>query len=101
MAVISPLKSEHPERAESVMRSTGRCGWEWNNYYARSPVVRTQHLRQRCITVRLEPGGDVHRNDVVAYRYYRSPLVAPVAVVALRTRQPCTPGRTSGPDRQR
>ena len=76
-------------------------GWEWNNYYARSPVVRTQHLRQRCITVRLEPGGDVHRNDVVAYRYYRSPLVAPVAVVALRTRQPCTPGRTSGPDRQR
>lgn len=64
-------------------------GWEWVNYHARGAPVAEMKLGERCVRVTLNPRGGVHGRNVVAYRYYRSPLIDPVAVVAVRTARPC------------
>lgn len=64
-------------------------GWEWVNYHARGASVAEKNVGERCVRVTLNPRGGVHGRTVLAYRYYRSPLVDPVAVVAIRTTRRC------------
>ena len=64
-------------------------GWEWVNYHARGAPVAEKNGGVRCVRVTLNPRGGVHARNVVAYRYYRSPLIDPVPVVAVRTARPC------------
>jgi hypothetical protein len=63
-------------------------GFEWNNF---QPGPATGHVTPRCVTVRLDPPGGVHAPRVVAFGYYRSPLVDPVAVAAVRGNVACSP----------
>jgi hypothetical protein len=69
-------------------------GFEWNNFHpASAPVPTTGRATPRCVTVRLNPPGGIHAPRVVAFGYYRSPLVDPVAAVAARGDVACSPAR--------
>ncbi len=62
-------------------------GFEWNKFHApRTP----RRSRPYCVTVRLQPRPDVDPHPI-AFRWYRSPLVDPVAIVAVRDRVACSP----------
>jgi hypothetical protein len=65
-----------------------RGGFEWANFYAGFRVPgRTPY----CVVVVLNPPGGLHNGRVIAYAYYRSPVIDPVLVAAVRTKFPCTP----------
>jgi hypothetical protein len=51
------------------------------------------------VIVTVNHRGGLHRPNVVAVRYYRSPFNDPVPIVAIRSGRSCTPvhDRTSGP----
>ncbi|MGZ4798719.1 MAG: hypothetical protein ACXVL8_04075 [Acidimicrobiia bacterium] len=78
-----------------------RAGWapnqisgsfEWTNFYEPGPHGTHRH-RPTCVSVLLDPHSGVHAKNVIAFEYYRSPFRDAVPVVAIRTKEPCTPKR--------